>query len=220
MTAAVDPAQDRQPRDQEDRQREREQDKIEVAEDRHEVRLLRRLRRTRDRGDGNIACAGLCNTFVTPHTHDHPHDHGHTHAVSADADRRWLALALAIVVGFMGVEVVAGILASSLALLSDAAHMLTDAGAIGARARRRAARGAPAGRARSRSGSAARRSCRRRSTARSCSCSPASSRGRPGQRLVDPPEVEGAIVIVVGVGRRAGERRRRVGARRAPSGRA
>ena len=31
---------------------------------------------------------------------------------------------------FMGVEVVAGILASSLALLSDAAHMLTDAGAI------------------------------------------------------------------------------------------
>ena len=30
----------------------------------------------------------------------------------------------------MAVEVVAGILASSLALLSDAAHMLTDAGAI------------------------------------------------------------------------------------------
>src|SRR4029453_13269135 len=31
---------------------------------------------------------------------------------------------------FMVVEVVAGILADSLALLSDAAHMLTDAGAI------------------------------------------------------------------------------------------
>jgi cobalt-zinc-cadmium efflux system protein len=31
----------------------------------------------------------------------------------------------------MAVEVTVGILASSLALLSDAAHMLTDAGAIG-----------------------------------------------------------------------------------------
>ena len=60
--------------------------------------------------------------------HDH---HGHSHGASADADRKWLAIALALIVGFMVVEVVAGILASSLALLSDAAHMLTDAGAIG-----------------------------------------------------------------------------------------
>ena len=36
----------------------------------------------------------------------------------------------------MGVEVVAGIVAHSLALLSDAAHMLTDAAALGALARR------------------------------------------------------------------------------------
>ena len=64
------------------------------------------------------------------HAHDHS-DAGHTHAPAADADRRWLAVALALIVGFMAVEVVAGLLAGSLALLSDAAHMLTDAAAIG-----------------------------------------------------------------------------------------
>ena len=55
---------------------------------------------------------------------------GALHGVRADADRRALGFALALIVGFMGVEVVVGILASSLALISDAAHMLTDAGAI------------------------------------------------------------------------------------------
>src|SRR6186997_161079 len=58
------------------------------------------------------------------------HASGHSHGVRADADRRALGFALALIVGFMGVEVVVGILASSLALISDAAHMLTDAGAI------------------------------------------------------------------------------------------
>ena len=56
------------------------------------------------------------------------HDHGHTH-VHTDDTRR-LTLALGLILGFMVAEVVAGILADSLALLSDAAHMLTDAGAI------------------------------------------------------------------------------------------
>jgi len=64
------------------------------------------------------------------HGHDHGH-HGHSHAPSADADRRWLTIALLLIVAFMVVEVVVGLIASSLALLSDAAHMLTDAGAIG-----------------------------------------------------------------------------------------
>ncbi|MDI5974418.1 cation diffusion facilitator family transporter [Streptomyces sp. SL13] len=62
------------------------------------------------------------------------HDHGtggHTHAVAADADRRWLVIALALIVAFMGVEVFAGVVAHSLALVSDAAHMLTDAASIG-----------------------------------------------------------------------------------------
>lgn len=73
----------------------------------------------------------------------HDHDHGdaggglnkshagHSHGVSANADRRQLGIALALILGFMAVEVVIGIIASSLALLSDAGHMLTDAGAIG-----------------------------------------------------------------------------------------
>jgi cobalt-zinc-cadmium efflux system protein len=62
--------------------------------------------------------------------HDHAR-HGHGHGVDAITDRRRLAIALALIAGFMVAEVVAGILAHSLALLSDAAHMLTDAAAIG-----------------------------------------------------------------------------------------
>jgi cobalt-zinc-cadmium efflux system protein len=54
--------------------------------------------------------------------HDHPH--GHTH------DARRLGLALGLILVFMAGEIVVGILAHSLALLSDAAHMLTDAGAL------------------------------------------------------------------------------------------
>ena len=57
-----------------------------------------------------------------------PHAHG---AVTEDTDRRRLLVALGLIVGFMAAEVVAGILANSLALVSDAAHMLTDAAAIG-----------------------------------------------------------------------------------------
>ena len=55
----------------------------------------------------------------------------HSHGLTAtDADRRYLALALALIVGFMVVEVVVAVVAHSLALLSDAGHMLTDAAAI------------------------------------------------------------------------------------------
>jgi cobalt-zinc-cadmium efflux system protein len=58
-----------------------------------------------------------------------------------------LGVALLLILGFMAVEVVAGVVAGSLALLSDAAHMLTDAAAIGlslvaARLAMRPARGA------------------------------------------------------------------------------
>jgi len=58
------------------------------------------------------------------------HDHAHDHGVRADAEVRPLAVALALIVAFMVVEVVVGILADSLALLSDAAHMLIDAAAL------------------------------------------------------------------------------------------
>jgi cobalt-zinc-cadmium efflux system protein len=60
----------------------------------------------------------------------HHHD-GHSHGASADADRGKLTVALLLILGFMAAEVVTGIVANSLALLSDAAHMLTDAAAIG-----------------------------------------------------------------------------------------
>ena len=66
------------------------------------------------------------------HGHDHHHGHGgHSHAVSADADRRKLAIALGLILGLMVLEIVVGLIADSLALVSDAAHMLTDAVAIG-----------------------------------------------------------------------------------------
>jgi cobalt-zinc-cadmium efflux system protein len=63
-------------------------------------------------------------------THEDRGHAGHSHAVAEDADSKWLAIALGLIVAFMSVEVVVGILAHSLALLSDAAHMLTDAGAL------------------------------------------------------------------------------------------
>jgi cobalt-zinc-cadmium efflux system protein len=51
--------------------------------------------------------------------------------VRADADRGRLALALGLILAFMAAEVSVGVVAHSLALLSDAGHMLTDAAAIG-----------------------------------------------------------------------------------------
>src|ERR1700747_3327316 len=54
----------------------------------------------------------------------------HEHGAGAGADARWLSGALALILAFMAGEVVAGLAAHSLALISDAAHMLTDAGWI------------------------------------------------------------------------------------------
>ena len=64
------------------------------------------------------------------HTHadgTHHHDHDHTH----DVGRRRLATVLVITAVFMVVEFVGGIMANSLALIADAAHMLTDVASIG-----------------------------------------------------------------------------------------
>jgi cobalt-zinc-cadmium efflux system protein len=58
------------------------------------------------------------------------HHHGEIR-LSAPADRRLLAISLVLLLAFMAAEVAVGILASSLALLADAAHMLTDAAALG-----------------------------------------------------------------------------------------
>ena len=64
-----------------------------------------------------------------PHAHDHAHDHDHG-AVAGDAHGA-LTLALVLTGGFAVVEAVAGWWSGSLALLSDAGHMLTDAAALG-----------------------------------------------------------------------------------------
>lgn len=64
------------------------------------------------------------------HDHGHADGHSHSHSVSADADQRLLGAALGLLLAFMVGEVVVAIAADSLALLSDAGHMLSDVGAI------------------------------------------------------------------------------------------
>ncbi|WP_109004226.1 cation diffusion facilitator family transporter [Streptomyces rishiriensis] len=65
------------------------------------------------------------------------HDHGHTHAhapttgTAAAVYRGRLRVALSITLGVMVVEIVGGLLADSLALIADAAHMATDALGLG-----------------------------------------------------------------------------------------
>ena len=124
--------------------------------------------------------------------------HGHDHAISADADRGKLRLALALILGFMALEVAAGLLASSLALLSDAAHMLTDAGAVALAltALRLAAR-PPSGRFTFGLGRAEILSAQANGAALLVLAGVIGFEAV--RRLFDPPEVEGGLVVVVGL---------------------
>lgn len=61
--------------------------------------------------------------------HRHAHGHVHVHGDGADARHR-VALAAVLTFGFMIAEVIGALVSGSLALLADAAHMLTDAGAL------------------------------------------------------------------------------------------
>lgn len=64
------------------------------------------------------------------HSHD-PHDHAHHHADMGSADsRRRVAIAACLTGVFMIAEVAGGVISGSLALLADAAHMLTDTGSL------------------------------------------------------------------------------------------
>lgn len=56
--------------------------------------------------------------------------HEHSHAVVTKTNIKKLTFALMMTASFLVVEVVAGIMTQSLALLSDAAHMFTDAAAL------------------------------------------------------------------------------------------
>ena len=128
--------------------------------------------------------------------HDHGHDH--SHAVSPDADRRWLVAALAIVLSFMVVEIVAGVIADSLALLSDAAHMLTDAGAIGlALVAARIAARPPKGRFTFGLGRAEILSAQLNGALLLVLAGVLA--WEAGKRIYEPPDVEGGLVLVVGV---------------------
>ena len=61
------------------------------------------------------------------HNHTQDHTHGHTHGMAREA----LRLGFLLTVGILLVEVIGAVLSGSLALLSDAAHVLTDAFALG-----------------------------------------------------------------------------------------
>jgi cobalt-zinc-cadmium efflux system protein len=56
----------------------------------------------------------------------HGHAHGHDHAHGRATSRKRLGFVLTLTFSFLAVEVVAGVLTGSLALLADAGHMLTD----------------------------------------------------------------------------------------------
>lgn len=58
------------------------------------------------------------------------HGHDHSHAVVTEGNAKKLTIALSLTVTFLIVEVIAGFITQSLALLSDAAHMFTDAAAL------------------------------------------------------------------------------------------
>jgi len=131
----------------------------------------------------------------------HDHDHGaagHSHDIDASADRRPLLVAFGLIAGFMVVEVVVGFVSGSLALLSDAAHMLTDAAAIllalvAARLAARPAKGAFT-------------FGLRRAEILSAQINGAVLLALAVyiifdavRRLLDPPEVDGGLVVVVGI---------------------
>ena len=63
------------------------------------------------------------------HGHDHDHGgHNHNHAQNASERRLWWALT--VLASFTGLEAVGGLLAHSIALLAEAAHMLADCGSL------------------------------------------------------------------------------------------
>jgi cobalt-zinc-cadmium efflux system protein len=65
------------------------------------------------------------------HDHGHAHSHAPTGGTATAAYRGRLRVALSITLTVMVVEIVGGIMADSLALVADAAHMATDALGLG-----------------------------------------------------------------------------------------
>ena len=124
--------------------------------------------------------------------------HTHPHGLSGESDARRLGGAFALIVAFMVAELVAGILGSSLALISDAGHMLTDAVALGlALAALRLANRPPTG---------SFTYGLRRAEILSAQINGITLLLLGGlivfegiRRLIDPPDVDGALVLAVAV---------------------
>ena len=72
--------------------------------------------------------------MIHDHSHDHPHSHsGHTHlaeSLARGSSRRVLRIVLLLTLGYLIAEVLGAYWANSLALLSDAGHMFSDAAAL------------------------------------------------------------------------------------------
>jgi cobalt-zinc-cadmium efflux system protein len=81
----------------------------------------------------DVALSGDPSAHDHVHAHDDPHGHTHNHAHSHthDISKKRLTLVLSITAVFMLVELIGGLISNSLALIADAAHMLTDVGALG-----------------------------------------------------------------------------------------
>jgi cobalt-zinc-cadmium efflux system protein len=119
--------------------------------------------------------------------------HQHEHA---RGDRRLLALSLGVLLAFMAAEVVLGILAGSLALLADAGHMLTDASALALAVLASWMAGLPA-RGRWTFGFARAEILAAQANGITLLVIAAWILYSAAHRLIDPPDVEGAIVAVV-----------------------
>ncbi|MDR2956079.1 MAG: cation diffusion facilitator family transporter [Prevotella sp.] len=64
--------------------------------------------------------------------HNHNHSHSHTgHSHSHNANKKALTISFILIASFMFIEFIGGYLTHSLALISDAGHMLSDAVALG-----------------------------------------------------------------------------------------
>lgn len=63
--------------------------------------------------------------------HDHEHNHSHSHNHTHNANKKALTISFILIASFMFVEFIGGYLTNSLALISDAGHMLSDAVALG-----------------------------------------------------------------------------------------
>lgn len=69
---------------------------------------------------------------MSGHHHDqnHGHDHGHNHAHTTN-NKKVLLFSFIIITIYMIVEAIGGFITNSLALISDAGHMLSDSIALG-----------------------------------------------------------------------------------------